>query len=177
MAHIHTEPGQHDLTASAFVVRIDTPEPKLLLHRHKLLDKYLQIGGHVELNETPWQAIAHELQEESGYDIRQLKILQPKERIRSISDVVLHPYPVCSNTHPIHEGHFHTDLEYAFVTIEEPRGEIQAGESRDITWFTQAELAALSDVETYPNIREIGAFIFDVCVRHWEAVETSQFQL
>ena len=45
MAHIHTEPGQHDFTASAFIIRTDTPEPKLLLHRHKLVGKYLQIGG------------------------------------------------------------------------------------------------------------------------------------
>ncbi len=177
MAHIHTEFGEHDHTASAFIVRTDTSEPKLLLHRHKLLNKFLQIGGHIELKENPWQTIAHELQEESGYDIGQLKILQPKDRIHKLSDANLHPYPVCINTHQIYEGHSHTDIEYAFVTNTEPVGDIHSGESTTIRLFTQTELAALSDKETYANIREIGAFIFDVCLKEWEAVDISNFTL
>ncbi len=177
MAHIHTKPGQYDHTASAFIIRTDTPEPMLLLHKHRVLGKYLQIGGHVELDETPWQAVAHELEEESGYKLSQLKILQPKDRIRSISDAVLHPYPACNNTHIFSEGHFHTDLEYAFITDEEPTGKIQPGESTLTRLFTRAELARLSNDETYANIREVGEFIFDVCLKLWEPVDTSQFQL
>jgi hypothetical protein len=49
MAHIHTEPGQHDFTASAFIIRLDRlderGQPKLLLHKHKKLHKLLQFGG------------------------------------------------------------------------------------------------------------------------------------
>lgn len=37
MAHIHTKPGQHDLTASAYIIRDDGNEPVVLLHRHKKL--------------------------------------------------------------------------------------------------------------------------------------------
>lgn len=53
MPHIHTEPGQHDHTASAYIVRLDEAEPALILHRHKILGQYLQFGGHVELDENP----------------------------------------------------------------------------------------------------------------------------
>lgn len=81
MAHIHTEPGQHDHTASGFIVRTDTPEPTLILHRHKKTGKYMQFGGHIELDETPWQAVRHELMEESGYDLSDLQILQPMQRL------------------------------------------------------------------------------------------------
>lgn len=35
MSHIHTNPGEHDLAASAFIIRTDAPEPQLLLHVHK----------------------------------------------------------------------------------------------------------------------------------------------
>jgi 8-oxo-dGTP diphosphatase len=66
MAHIHTKPGQHDFTASAFIIRIDTPKPKVLLHMHKKLGVLLQPGGHIELNENPWQAVHHEIEEETG---------------------------------------------------------------------------------------------------------------
>lgn len=64
MSHIHSGNNQHDLTVTAYIVRIDTPEPQALLHLHKKLGVLLPVGGHVELSETPWQAIAHELEEE-----------------------------------------------------------------------------------------------------------------
>ena len=35
MPHINTKPGQHDFTASAFIVRLDRSEPQVLLHLHK----------------------------------------------------------------------------------------------------------------------------------------------
>ena len=66
MAHIHTQPGQHDHTASAYIIRTDLDTPRIMLHLHRKIGKYLQFGGHVELNETPWQAVVHELREESG---------------------------------------------------------------------------------------------------------------
>lgn len=74
MPHIHEGDGQHDLTAGAFIIRFDQDEPKGLLHFHRKLHKLLPIGGHVELNESPWQAIAHELDEESGYSMSQLMV-------------------------------------------------------------------------------------------------------
>lgn len=140
MPHIHTLPGQHDLTVSAYVFNLSGSEPKLLLHMHKLLGKYLQIGGHVELDETPWQAIAHELREEAGYNLNQLKLLQPKERIKSLKGTILHPVPLALNTHNFNSTHFHTDIVYVFVTKEEPAEKVDKGESRKIGWFTREQV-------------------------------------
>ena len=178
MPHIHTQPGEHDHTVSAFIIRTDGPEPRLLLHRHKRLNKYMQIGGHVELNETPWQAITHELLEESGYDISQLRILQPAVRVTALDEgVSLHPYPVATNTHPImlEPLHYHTDTAYALVTDEEPRHPIGDDESTDIRLISCAELDALSDDDIYKNVRTLAQFVLDECLKNWEQIPTSEF--
>lgn len=61
MPHIHTKPDQHDMTASAYILRQENGVWKCLVHFHKKVEKLMQVGGHIELNETPWQTITHEL--------------------------------------------------------------------------------------------------------------------
>ena len=77
MPHIHTEKGQHDHTASAFTLKHDIKknEFRILLHMHKKYGKLLQPGGHIELHESPWEAILHELVEETGYLAKEMKVL------------------------------------------------------------------------------------------------------
>mgnify|MGYP001683399595 FL=1 len=78
MPHIHNKPGQHDICVSGYIVKItEGDEPRIILHKHRKLKMLLQFGGHVELDETPWQAVLREIAEESGYDKNQLKLLQP----------------------------------------------------------------------------------------------------
>ncbi len=62
MAHIHEH---YDFTVSAYVLH--PTQPKIALHFHKKLFKWLQFGGHVELDEDPAQALTHELLEEAGF--------------------------------------------------------------------------------------------------------------
>jgi ADP-ribose pyrophosphatase YjhB (NUDIX family) len=177
MSHIHTEPGQHDFTASAYIVRLDTPEPSLVLHMHKKIHKYLQFGGHVELSETPWQALTHELAEESGYALEQLQILQPEIRITHLTGTDLQPQPISIQTHSFPGlDHYHTDIAYAFVTHEAPRGQIGAEESQDIRLFTLADLKALPDEETITNVRETGIFVLTTCIAAWQPMHISKLQ-
>lgn len=65
MSHIHPGHGQHDICVSAYIVLLGD-ESKMLLHKHRKLGTLLQFGGHVELDETPWQAVLREIMEESG---------------------------------------------------------------------------------------------------------------
>lgn len=176
MPHIHTEPGQYDHTASTFLFRTDFDTPKLMLHFHKKLDSYMQFGGHVELNENPWQAVIHELREESGYDINQLQVLQPKQRLKSLGDAVIHPQPISHTTHPIGNDHFHTDSTYALITNEKPRHQPHEGESTDIQLFSRTELIGLPDNKIIQNVREIALYIFDNCLDEFELVPTSEFK-
>lgn len=175
MAHIHNKPGQYDHTVSALIVRLDFAEPKVLLHRHKILNKYLQIGGHIELDETPWQAIIHEIKEESGYDINQLKILQPKRRLERLTETKLHPYPISIDTHNFDPTHFHTDLKYAFTTKEKPKYALGKNESTDLRWFSRKEVNELTDKDTYLNMIEIINFLYDEVLKNWQAASSNSF--
>lgn len=178
MAHIHTDPGQHDHTASGFIIRTDlNGGPKLVLHRHKKLGIYLQFGGHIELNETPWQAIAHEIREESGYDLSQLKVLQPAARVTALrgEQIILHPQPIVYDTHAFNDQHAHTDVVFGFITDQAPDHSLSAGESSDIRCVNRQELLSMPDIELPPAIKDIGIFIFDECLPRWEQVDSSLF--
>lgn len=176
MPHIHTKPGQHDHTVSAYLFRIEENEPKVLLHIHRKFGKHMQFGGHIELNETPWQAITHEILEESGYSMEQLAVLQPTDRIIQLHDAIMHPQPVTHNTHTLPGEHFHTDLVYAFTTMEAPKQQPSDGESTDIRSFTRSELVNLADDSIIENVREIALYIFDNCLTQWQPVSPSEFK-
>ena len=178
MAHIHTNPGEHDPTASAFIIRTDTVEPKLLLHVHKKLGVLLQTGGHIEVTETPWQAVCHEITEETGYKLDQLKILQPPVRIKSLTGASLHPQPVVHNTHNFDpEGiHKHTDISYAFITEGDPQNRPDEGESVIFRWVDVAELRAIETNKIFENVREIGKFVLTEILSKWEAVDLTDFE-
>jgi 8-oxo-dGTP diphosphatase len=179
MPHLHTAPGEKDFTASGFIVRMDGPEPRVMLHRHRIIHKWIQFGGHVEHTENPWQAIAHEVHEESGYRLEQLKILQPKVALRNSSDAIVHPQPVSVSTHAVpHEvDHWHIDLSYAFTTDQPPADEVEAHEKTEIGLFTTNELQAIEVGKIPENVRDIGLFIMDQLLTEWEALPTDTFQL
>ena len=147
MPHIHTQPGQHDNTATGYIIRLDGDQPRALLHMHKKLGKLMPPGGHIELDETPWAALAHELREEAGYDLSQMRVLQPKLRLRQadVTGVTLHPQPVLMNTHDITPEHYHSDICYELTVTDEPRHPLAEGESTDVRWLTRGEVAALPD--------------------------------
>ncbi|MDB5163923.1 MAG: pyrophosphohydrolase including oxidative damage repair enzyme [Candidatus Saccharibacteria bacterium] len=142
-----------------------------------MLGTYLQFGGHVELDENPWQTVAHEVLEETGYDLNQLKIMQPKSRLRKLTGVTLHPEPVIMLSHEFSPGHFHTDIEYLFVATGEPSHAVGNDESTDIRAFSQAELMDESIPNIPENIREVGSFILSHRLIEWEPVDVSEFSL
>ena len=65
VAHIHEK---IDFTVAIFVVHAG----KVLLIHHRNLDRWLPLGGHIELDEDPEQAAVREAKEESGLDVELL---------------------------------------------------------------------------------------------------------
>lgn len=180
MSHIHTEPGQHDMTASAYVVLESGSEPRLWLHMHKKLGQWLQFGGHVELSETPWATVAHELVEESGYELQQLQLLQPAVRLNQLTGAKSHPLPVNQNTHQfvaIDVLHWHTDIAYAFVTSEQPKRQPANGESKIM------QPMSIDDIKNIPagaipeSVREIGLFILETVLPKFDRVDPKIYEL
>ena len=134
MAHIHE---LYDFTTSAFVIH--PKEPKILLLLHKKLGKWLQPGGHVELNENPLQTLHHEMLEETGLNPTDYVIIEPSESPRPKGNNRPLPLPFYFNEHNFNETHKHIDICYlakASITklTTEPDG------ASDIGWFTIAQI-------------------------------------
>lgn len=179
MPHIHTEPGQHDHTVTAYIIRIDRGQPRALLHMHKKLGKLMPPGGHIELNETPWDALAHELREETGYELDQLMVLQPPLRLRQadLPGIAVHPQPLLMNTHDITADHFHSDTCYALTVDDEPRHGLADGESTDVRWLTRDEMVALAPHQIWPNVQQTYLALFDQFLTAWQPVPATDFIL
>lgn len=162
MPHIHTELGQHDATVSAYIVRQrEDGEWLCLVHMHRKIDMLMQAGGHIELDQTPWQAMATELKDETGYDIADIAILQ-WSLPPTISRAVTHPQPLLMNTHKAGEGHFHSDTCYGFIARNEPPQAMADGESDDLRWLTIKELKILAaQGDVLQDVAEIYAYLLD----------------
>jgi 8-oxo-dGTP diphosphatase len=175
MPHIHTELGQHDHTVSAYIVReSETPgEVELLLHVHKKIKKWMQPGGHVELNENPWEAISHEIHEETGYTMEELDLFQPNLKLlTTLPSAVVHPYPLLHNTHetPV-TGHKHTDTSYLFFAHEDANDFPGEGESTAFLWVTRSELQALTPDQITRTAQIVGDYALSLFQENeWDSV-------
>ncbi len=158
MPHLNTGPGEYDLTASAIVLRELEGRIHLLVHRHRKRGILLQPGGHVERTEDPWAAVAHELREESGYDLEQLMLLQPPHRIAWAEGVNVLPSPLCVDVHPIGDDHAHTDIVYAFLATTDPAGTPEEGESQELHWLP---VDALDDPDIPAGLVAIARYASD----------------
>lgn len=181
MPHIHTGQGEYDLSVGAFIVLQDGDgEPLIWLHKHRKLGIWLQFGGHAKLTENLWQAITREIVEESGYDIDQLMVLQPKLRMKGpLGERILSPVPVEITSHyyptPEKEDHYHTDVGFAFFTKELPRGQRREGESSELKAFSASELKLIPEHEIAPDVREISLFILNDILHNWQRVTPTSF--
>jgi 8-oxo-dGTP pyrophosphatase MutT (NUDIX family) len=175
MPHIHTEPGQHDFTASALIVK-PGKEPVVFMVRHKKYHRYIQPGGHVELHEDPWQAILHEIEEETGYMPSQLRLLQPRDGLSSVSsETTMLPMPISTNVHVAAPDHYHIDSIYLFETDEDPQKPIGENESEDVIWVSQQQLNQMPADELFPDTRDIFNHAFDNYIHTWKPVPMKNF--
>ena len=119
----HADPVH--ITAAAIIVG----ERGTVLHLHKRLGMWLQPGGHVDPDETPWEAALREAWEETG-----LPVSHPPDGPRFVH-VDVHPGP---------KGHTHLDLRYLIYSpdVDPDPGE---DESPFVRWFDWDEAEALAD--------------------------------
>ena len=146
MAHIHEK---IDFTVAIFVVH----EEKILLIHHRKLDKWLPLGGHIELDEDPEQAALREAKEESGLDVELLGERPPTTGPGTRALIA----PRFLDIHRINETHEHIGLIYWARPRVGPRcraasddqrvvptAELAADEHHDIRWCSVANLEQLS---------------------------------
>jgi 8-oxo-dGTP pyrophosphatase MutT (NUDIX family) len=131
MAHIHEK---IDFTVAIFIVH----EARVLLIHHRKLDKWLPLGGHIELDEDPEQAALREAKEESGLDVELLGERAPTTEPGTRALIA----PRFLDIHRIHETHEHIGLIY----WARPKGgavQLARDEHHDIRWCDGGELDAL----------------------------------
>lgn len=116
------------VTGSAFVVCPATG--LVLLHHHRRLDAWLQLGGHDEGEHDARATALREGREESG--LEDLTLLTPE-----ILDLDIHPIPAGKGEPP----HLHHDIRYALATGHPDAIRRDAAESIDLRWFTLEDAA------------------------------------
>jgi len=117
----HFAPGH--ITASCFIVHGDA----LLLHHHRRLNRWLQMGGHVEGDEDPAAAALREGSEESG--LRDLALASD-----GIFDLDVHLIPA-GRGEPEHR---HFDVRFLARTATPDAAVIDAAESNELAWVPLA---------------------------------------
>ena len=131
MAHIHEK---IDFTVAIFIVQ----SGKILLIHHRKLNKWLPLGGHIELDEEPEIAALREAKEESGLDVELLGERPPTTEPGTRALIA----PRFLDIHRITAAHEHIGLIYwarpktGTVTLAE-------SEHHDIRWCATAELDSL----------------------------------
>jgi 8-oxo-dGTP pyrophosphatase MutT (NUDIX family) len=131
MAHIHEK---IDFTVAIFVVQ----DAKILLIHHRKLDKWLPLGGHVELDEDPEQAARREAREESGLEVELLGERPPTTEPGTRALIA----PRFLDIHRITDTHEHIGMIY-WARPKSGSATLAVEEHHDIRWCSAAELDTL----------------------------------
>lgn len=149
MPHIH---AQIDFVVSAFI--LNSSGSKVLLVQHRKLNGWFPPGGHIELHETPDDALWREIWEETGLLRSQLTVLGPTQhsptnRWDNLPDVENHntcalitPYAMDVHDFPPLPGHRHVAFVYMLQTSCD---DVWLEESAhvDIRWCDREDLEGL----------------------------------
>ena len=133
-----TLPGH--LTAAALVLHPSRPE--LLLVRHRVLQRWLQPGGHLERGESPLAAARREAAEETGATaLAWLDWHEDGAPAHAVPlDIDIHEIPARPERgEPVH---LHLDFRYVFRLADAASLVRQHEEVDDLRWEPLAALAA-----------------------------------
>ena len=134
-------------------VYVFNPKSKnFLMVNHKKLGKWVQPGGHIELNEDPEEASLREVFEETGIKVKLIGKRYPREE-----DYIT---PIAIQKNIVKENHIHIDFVYLAYPLEN-QVEVQNVEETDgLEWFTLEEILD-DNFDTFENVRTICKKIFD----------------
>ena len=131
MPHIH---GKIDNTSEALIVYKD----KVLLRKHDKYYIWLSVGGHIELDEDPNEAVIREVKEEVGLNIelyRQHYIpIFSEENYKELIP------PIFMNRHRINENHEHVTGVYFARAFTDKLILSEKEKSKECRWFTSQDL-------------------------------------
>ncbi|MCA9364646.1 MAG: NUDIX domain-containing protein [Candidatus Moranbacteria bacterium] len=122
------------VTGSAFVIYQD----KILLIFHKVLQRFLQHGGHFEQEKDSSivACVQREVQEETGLMVT----LHPWHNQNNMTPIHIDTHQIPANEKKNESAHFHHD--HAFIFVPEDPGEItlQAEEVENFRWIDRSQM-------------------------------------
>jgi 8-oxo-dGTP pyrophosphatase MutT (NUDIX family) len=128
------------LTASAVIV--DLTSHKTLLHFHKRLNLWLQVGGHGDYETDFSQVALREAQEETGLpDLA----FYPQNLPTVPIDIDVHTFPQRKDI----PEHLHLDFRYVLTTRQPDAVSPEDGESIQFKWLTFDEAFLLINEEDH----------------------------
>ena len=139
-----------DMTVAGYIIH----DGKLLLVFHKKLKKWLPVGGHIEKDEIPDDAVIREIKEETGLEVEILN----NNASSSVGNVRNTAIPFHTNVHSVGD-HDHYCLFY-LCRPEDPRKLKINDELEAFKWFSKSELESKSVPE---DVRNIGLKAFKLC--------------
>ena len=125
-----------DFTVSVYIVY----KQQILLHLHKKLNLWLPLGGHINNNELPQEAVIRETKEESGLKI-EIYNPDPKINFGDCKQLIKPIHLILENITPNHQ---HIDMVY-FAKAQTNKCKPQKGESQTLRWFTLREIKNLTN--------------------------------
>jgi len=131
MPHIHE---LIDFTVAIFVVQ----DRKILLILHRKLNKWLPLGGHIELDEDPEIAALREAREESGFEVELIGERPPTTEPGTRALIA----PRFLDIHKITETHQHIGLIY-WARPKLGSMTLARQEHHEICWRSSEELDSL----------------------------------
>lgn len=135
MPHIHE---LIDFTVTPVIIHPD--KDKVLLVNHPKYKKWLHIGGHIELDEDPDQALMREIREECGLDV---EVLAEKQKIEASAQEKPLWRPRFMDIHEANVPHRHVGLVY--FCLAKSVDFVLSEEHDEMKWFTLDEIALLGD--------------------------------
>jgi 8-oxo-dGTP pyrophosphatase MutT (NUDIX family) len=131
MPHIHEK---IDFTVAVFVVH----EHQVLLIHHRGLDRWLPLGGHIELDEDPEAAALREAREESGLEVELIGQRPPTTGPGTRALIA----PRFLDIHRITQTHEHIGMIY-WARSKNRDITLAVAEHHSIRWCSKTELDTL----------------------------------
>lgn len=138
-----------DIVVTGFIFN----EGKLLLIHHKKLDLWLPVGGHIEQNEIPHEALAREIAEETGLAVE----FVPPRNLPLVGSLRQNcPVPFNVNLHNVGD-HDHCSLDFVCKAVN-PEVLALNKEVINARWLTEEQVR--HDVAIRADIRNIALAAF-----------------